>query len=76
MAKNNVKRRELSAVRMPGFNAEASLYISPTAYCSSGSSGGTTGAVKPAYDEGWCTSEYCRISMYKGNLACICHFPP
>ncbi len=76
MAKKNVKNRELSARRMPGFDAEASLYISPTAYRSSGSSGATIGAVQPAYDEGWCTSEFCRISMYNGNLVCICHFPP
>jgi len=49
MAKKSVKTRELSAVRIPGFNAEASFYTSSETYRSSGGSGGTIGAVQPAY---------------------------
>jgi hypothetical protein len=72
MAKTSVKTREQSALRMPGFNGEASLYTSPARY-SSGVSGGTIGAVQPAFE---CDSEFCRLTMYHGNLYCICHFPP
>ena len=49
MAKKSVKAHEVSALGMPGFNAEASLYSSPVTYRSSGGSGGTIGAVRPAY---------------------------
>ncbi len=45
MAKKSVKTHEVSALRMPGFNAEASLYGSPVVYHSSVGSGGSIGAV-------------------------------
>jgi hypothetical protein len=77
MAKKSVKTHELSALRIPGFNAEASLYTSPTTYRAGKSSGGTIGAVQPAFDPGWCTSEFCRLAIaHDGSLVCICQFPP
>lgn len=48
MAKKSVKTHEMSALRMPGFNAEASLYTSPVTYHTAGGSGGPIGAVQPA----------------------------
>ena len=79
MARKSLKKststRSMSALRMPGFSAEASLYTSPATYRSGGGAGETFGAVQPAYEEGWCSSPYCKISIYRGNLVCICHFP-
>jgi hypothetical protein len=79
MARKSLKKststRSMSAMRMPGFSAEASLYTSPATYRSGGGAGETFGAVQPAYEEGWCSSPYCKISIYRGNLVCICHFP-
>jgi hypothetical protein len=48
MAKKSLKTHELSALRMPGFNAEASLYASPATYRSSGGLSRAIGAVQPA----------------------------
>jgi len=48
MAKNSIKTHEVNALRMPGFNAEASLYGSPVVYHSSVGSGRTIGTVQPA----------------------------
>jgi hypothetical protein len=76
MAKKSVKTHELSALRMPGFKAEMSLYTSPTTYRSAGSLGGSIGAVQPAYGSDWCTSPFCRRGTTpNGDLVCICHFP-
>jgi hypothetical protein len=50
MAKQSLKTRTTSVhVRIPGFNAEASLYSSPAAYGAIAGSGGTIGVVQPAY---------------------------
>jgi hypothetical protein len=49
MAKKSRKAHEVSALRMPGFNAEASIYTSPATYRSSGGSAGSFGAVQPAF---------------------------
>jgi hypothetical protein len=73
--KKSTSTRSMSAMRMPGFSAEASLYTSPATYRLGGGAGKTLGAVQPAYEEGWCSSPYCKISIYHGNLVCICHFP-
>jgi hypothetical protein len=59
MARNSLKRRQVSAARMPGFNAEASLYMSPATYRSSGSPDGTIGAVQPASTCWYCTPFGC-----------------
>jgi hypothetical protein len=48
IARKSLKTDELSALRMPGFKADASLYASFAKYRSSGSSVGTFGAVQPA----------------------------
>ena len=47
MAKKSVTNRKASAQVIPGFNAEASIYVSLATYRSSGSSGGRLGAVQP-----------------------------
>jgi hypothetical protein len=76
MAKNSWKEEKSIVLRVPGFNADASLYTSPRSYRSSVGSGGTAGAVQPAFDFGQCDSEFCRLTVYHGNLFCICRFPP
>jgi hypothetical protein len=76
MAKNNWKEEKRIVMRVPGFSADASLYTSPRSYSLSVGSGGTVGAVHPAFDFGQCDSEFCRLTVYHGNLFCICHFPP
>ena len=48
MAKKSVTNRKASAHLIPGFNAEASIYVSLATYRSSGSSAGRLGAVQPA----------------------------
>jgi hypothetical protein len=48
MAKKSVKSHELSASRMPGFHADASLYVSRETYRSSGGAGGDYAAVQAA----------------------------
>ena len=48
MAKHSAKTRAMSAMQMPGFNAEASLYTSHATYRSSGGAGGDFGAVRAA----------------------------
>lgn len=53
MAKQSVKPREFSALRIPGFNAEASLHTSRATYSSGGGSRVTLGAVQPA-NVCWC----------------------
>ena len=75
MAKKSAQTYELHDKGMPGFNAEASLYTSPATYRSGRGAGGTFGAVQPAYEADWCSSPYCKISTYHGNLVCICDFP-
>jgi hypothetical protein len=47
MVKRILRTKRLSAPQIPGFNAEASLYMSPAAYRSRGGSAGTLGAVRP-----------------------------
>jgi hypothetical protein len=59
MAKKSVKTQELSAVRMPGFNAWASLYTSPKTYRAVGGLGVAIGAVQPAYYLRQTTCFYC-----------------
>jgi hypothetical protein len=66
MAKKSRKTHEVSALRMPGFNAEASLYGSPAVYYSSVGSGGSIGTVQPAWfiwppyrSNCYCTPHYC-----------------
>ena len=50
VTKKSVKIQEKkSALRMPGFNAEASLYTSSAAYHLSGASGGRSGGVELAF---------------------------
>jgi hypothetical protein len=48
MAKKSVTNRKASGQLIPGFNAEASIYVSLATYRSSGSSGGRLGSVRPA----------------------------
>ena len=48
MTRKSVKTRATSVLRMPGFNAEASLYTSLATYRSSGGSDGRIEAVQPA----------------------------
>jgi hypothetical protein len=48
MAKKIAKTHEVSALRVPGFSAEASLYTSLAIYRSSGGAGGPLGAVQPS----------------------------
>jgi hypothetical protein len=68
MAKKAAKTGEVSALRMPGFKAETSLYTSTATYRSSGGSGETVGAVQPAVC--WCHTPYglepcpCKIRAY------------
>lgn len=59
MVKRAAKIHEVSAVRMPGFNAEASLYISPETYRSSGGRGAMIGAVQLASPTCLCTDPNC-----------------
>ena len=47
MAKKSVRTNELRSLRIPGFSAEASLYISPSTYRSNGGWGGANHAVQP-----------------------------
>jgi hypothetical protein len=70
MAKKSVKTNELSALRMPGFNAEASLYDSHATYRSSGRFGGMGGAVQPAILNlsGWVG--YC-VWLCRGDDLCL-----
>jgi hypothetical protein len=49
MTKKSEKIQEKSALRMPGFNAEASLYTSSAAYHLSGASGGRSGGAELAF---------------------------
>jgi hypothetical protein len=76
MANNSWKEEKQIVPRVPGFNADASLYTSPRPYRLSVGSGGTVVAVQPAFDFGQCDSEFCRLTVYHGNLFCICRFPP
>ncbi len=48
MAKKSVKTHDKDTARVPGFNAEASLFTSVATYRSSGGLGGAIGAVQPA----------------------------
>jgi hypothetical protein len=76
MARKSLKTKKQAELRMPGFNAEASLYASSASYRSAEVSSGNDSTVRPAVDFGDCTSEFCRLVVYHGNLACICRFPP
>ena len=49
MVKKSTKTREVNALRMPAFNAEASLYASRATYRSSGGLSQTIGALQPAF---------------------------
>jgi len=64
MAKKSVKNVEVGASRMPGFNAEASLYTSNGGYRLSGSLAGATHYVQPAVcwycDEDGCGYKPCK----------------
>ncbi len=71
MAKKSVKTHQLSAMRTPGFNAEASLYTSPATYRSSGGSAGTIGTVQPAVYKPHVPRCWC-FTNRNGNLVCIC----
>lgn len=68
--------KQQTDLRMPGFNAEVSLYASSVSYRSAGVSSVNDSTVQPAVDFGDCTSEFCRLVIYHGNLACVCRFPP
>jgi len=59
MAKRSVKTQEPGVLRMPGFNAEASLYTSPATYRAVGGSGVPIGAVQPNVQMSKCY--YCDI---------------
>jgi hypothetical protein len=59
MAKKSVTTQELSCVRMPGFNALASLYTSPKTYRAVGGVDVAIGAVQPAYYWRQSTCFYC-----------------
>jgi hypothetical protein len=83
MSKKAAKTHEVSALRTPGFNAEASLYIPTAMYRSGGGSIGNVGAVQPAagllnpgtWVGGSGGDGYCSCRAICGPLGCtsICY---
>jgi hypothetical protein len=79
MAKKTVKAHEPSALRLPGFNAVASLYSSHTTYRSSGGPGESIGAVQPALTAGClanCMKHCGNENSYYCVTDCLCACHP
>jgi len=79
MKKTHEKNNEMSATRIPGFTAEASLYSSPATYRSNGGSGRRIGAVQPALIGGClanCMKSCGNEDSYYCVTDCLCRCHP